>query len=212
MEDPPAWVYELVGYREYTLGRRRHGFCINCLSQALVDDIIHDGNHVLSPLIEELKFLWEVGKSTSDARKRQTFNMKARFLWTISDFPTYGMLSGWNTVGCLACPYCMENTKSFHFKHGGKHSWFDCHLRFLPMDHSFRRNKSGFLKNKTEFVAPVELPSGDEIFQWVSTIPIARERLMYGLSATTIGFHRSHNWSKKSILGPLLMEAASYPS
>jgi len=29
-------------------------------------------------------------------------------MWTINDFPTYGMLSGWGTHGRLACPHCME--------------------------------------------------------------------------------------------------------
>ena len=34
-------------------------------------------------------------------------------MWTINDFPIYGMLSGWGTHGRLACPYCMEDTKAF---------------------------------------------------------------------------------------------------
>ena len=34
-------------------------------------------------------------------------------MWTINDFPAYGMLSGWSTHGKLACPYCMENNKAF---------------------------------------------------------------------------------------------------
>ncbi|WMV07144.1 hypothetical protein MTR67_000529 [Solanum verrucosum] len=35
--------------------------------------------------------------------------MRASLMWTINDFLAYGMLSGWMTVGKLACPYCMEN-------------------------------------------------------------------------------------------------------
>ncbi|CAM8965059.1 unnamed protein product [Rhodiola kirilowii] len=34
--------------------------------------------------------------------------MRAALMWTISDFPAYGMLSGWSTQGKLGCPYCME--------------------------------------------------------------------------------------------------------
>jgi len=40
-------------------------------------------------------------------------------MWTINDFPAYGMLSGWSTHGKLACPYCMENNKAFTLANGG---------------------------------------------------------------------------------------------
>ena len=60
------------------------------------------------------------------------------------------MLSGWSTHGRLACPYYMDNTKSFVLKHGGKSCWFDCHRQFLPADHPFRRQKDAFLKNRKE--------------------------------------------------------------
>jgi hypothetical protein len=42
--------------------------------------------------------------------------MRAVLMWTINDFPAYGMLSGWVTHGRLACPHCMEHTKSFTLK------------------------------------------------------------------------------------------------
>ena len=43
-------------------------------------------------------------------------------MWTISDFPAYSMLSGWSTVGKLACPYRMENFDAFSLSKGGKTS------------------------------------------------------------------------------------------
>ena len=54
-------------------------------------------------------------------------------MWTINDFPAYGMLSGWSTHGKLACPYCMENNKAFTLANRGKASFFtvtvaSCHL------------------------------------------------------------------------------------
>ncbi|XP_021867293.1 uncharacterized protein [Spinacia oleracea] len=67
----------------------------------------------LQPLIDELKMLWELGVPTYDVSKKQNFQMRAMLHWTISDFPAYGMLSGWSTAGKLACPYCMEHTKAF---------------------------------------------------------------------------------------------------
>jgi len=54
-------------------------------------------------------------------------------MWTINDFPAYGMLFGWSTHGKLACPYCMENNKAFTLANGGKASFLivtvaSCHL------------------------------------------------------------------------------------
>lgn len=46
----------------------------------------------LKPLIEELKELWSTGVEAYDVSLNQNFNLKAVLLWTISDFPAYGML------------------------------------------------------------------------------------------------------------------------
>nr|XP_025886735.1 uncharacterized protein LOC112941461 [Solanum lycopersicum] len=62
----------------------------------------------LQPLIAELKELWDVGVETYDAVTNQTFLMHAALLWTISDFPALGMLSGWSTKGRWACPTCAQ--------------------------------------------------------------------------------------------------------
>jgi hypothetical protein len=58
-------------------------------------------------------------------------------MWTINDFPMFVMLSGRSTQGRFACPHCMENTKAFTLKNGGKSSWFDSHRRLLPHNHPF---------------------------------------------------------------------------
>ena len=67
----------------------------------------------LRPLIDELKSLWNVGVLTYDVSSKQNFMLRAALMWTISDFPAYGMLSGWSTHGRLACPVCMADTKAF---------------------------------------------------------------------------------------------------
>ena len=87
--------------------------------------------------------------------------MKAALMWTINDFPAYGMLSGWSTHGTLACPVYIHQTKSFRLKKGGKATWFDCHRWFLPPDHPFRRNKQSFLKNKVQNDPPPIKFSGE---------------------------------------------------
>jgi len=47
----------------------------------------------MQPLIEELLQLWNEGIPTYDVSLRQNFIMKVAILWTVSDFPAYGMLS-----------------------------------------------------------------------------------------------------------------------
>ncbi|KOM47545.1 hypothetical protein LR48_Vigan07g124900 [Vigna angularis] len=80
----------------------------------------------LEPLVDDLKKLWN-GVWTYDVSRKQNFLMRAILMWTTNDFPAYGMLSGWSTHGRLACPHCMEHTKSFQLSYGRKSSWFDCH-------------------------------------------------------------------------------------
>jgi hypothetical protein len=80
----------------------------------------------LRPLIDELTQLWSSGALTYDISRKHNFVMKAVLMWTINDFPAYGMVSGWSTHGKLACPYCMENNKAFTLTNGGKASFFYC--------------------------------------------------------------------------------------
>jgi len=75
-------------------------------------------------LIDELTQLWSSGALTYDISRKQNFVMRAALMWTINDFPAYGMVSGCSTHGNLACPYCMENNKAFTLTNGGKASFF----------------------------------------------------------------------------------------
>ncbi|XP_049410700.1 uncharacterized protein LOC125873917 [Solanum stenotomum] len=153
----------------------------------------------LQPLIDELKLLWSEGVETWDISRKQNFNMRATLMWTINDFLAYGMLSGWMTAGKLACPYCMEDTKSFTLKHGRKNSWFDCHRRFLPPDHEFRRKKYAFKKNKTERDGPTPILTGDDIWERVQNFPKVTEEPPYKFD----GYGVAHNWTKQSIFWEL---------
>ncbi|XP_010445863.1 PREDICTED: uncharacterized protein LOC104728603 [Camelina sativa] len=117
----------------------------------------------LQPLIYELQMLWEHGVEVFDVSMNQNFNMWAMLMWTVSDFPTYGMLSGWTTHGRLAFPYCQDNTDAIQLKHGRKTSWFDCHRRWLPEDHPYRWSTTLFKKNRQVFDSPPPEYSGEEI-------------------------------------------------
>ncbi|XP_061371827.1 uncharacterized protein LOC133314366 [Gastrolobium bilobum] len=81
----------------------------------------------LRPLINELNMFWSAGVLTYDVSLRQNFTMRAALMWTINDFPAYGMLSGWQTSGKLACPVCLEQNKGFSLQHSHKVCWFDTH-------------------------------------------------------------------------------------
>jgi hypothetical protein len=122
----------------------------------------------LQPLIDELAQLWSSGALTYDISRKQNFLIRAALMWTINDFPAYGMLSGWSTHGKLACPSCMENNKTFTLTNRGKASFFDRHHRFLPHNHRYRKNKKDFFIGRVEKdVAPPRL-SGEELFDVVS--------------------------------------------
>jgi len=45
-------------------------------------------------------------------------------MWTINDFPAYGMVSGWSMHEKLPCSYCKENNKAFTLTNDGKTSFF----------------------------------------------------------------------------------------
>ena len=94
----------------------------------------------LQPLIDELNELWCDGILTYDISTKQNFRLRVALMWTINDFPAYGMLSGWMMQGKLACPICMEDRKIFTLKYGRKNSQFDCHRRFLDINHTYRHS------------------------------------------------------------------------
>jgi len=87
---------------------------------------------------------------------------------TINDFPTYGMISSWSTHGKLACSYCMENNKASMLTNRDKASFFNCHHRFLPTNHRYRKNRKDFFVGRVENdVAPSRLFS-EELHDVVS--------------------------------------------
>ncbi|XP_057756273.1 uncharacterized protein LOC130975498 [Arachis stenosperma] len=96
----------------------------------------------LQPLIDELKQLWD-GIETYDAKEGNTFKMCAALMWTISDFPGLGNLSGWNTHSGLACPTCNLDAKPHRLKDSQK--WcFMGHRRFLNQGHKYRLDRNRF--------------------------------------------------------------------
>ncbi|XP_010424405.1 PREDICTED: uncharacterized protein LOC104709502 [Camelina sativa] len=161
----------------------------------------------LQPLIHELKHLWYEGVQTFNSSRKQNFNMQAALMWTISDFPAYGMLSGWTTHRRLSCPYCMDRTEAFQLKYGRKPWLFDCHRRFLPLHHPYRKIKKLFRKNKVVYVSPPTYVSGNDLFEQIDYYG-AQETCKCGGNYHTPanmpeGYGADHNWHKKSIFWEL---------
>ncbi|RVW77665.1 hypothetical protein CK203_053390 [Vitis vinifera] len=139
----------------------------------------------LAPLIEDLKTLWEVGVQAYDAHQREFFTLRAVLLWTISDFPAYGNLSGCTVKGYFGCPICEEETYSRRLKHGKKNSYTG-HRRFLPCNHPFRKQKKAF-DGEQEFRPPPQILIGEEILKKVKVICKIKDGLNCRLDLVDMG-------------------------
>ncbi|XP_044436209.1 uncharacterized protein [Triticum aestivum] len=113
-------------------------------------------NVLMQPLVDELTELWG-GVQTWDAYGKENFPMKAAYLWSVHDFPAFGMVAGWSTHGKFCCYDCMSDTKAFRLENGGKACWFDCHRRFLPIGHEFRTQADAFRKDTIILDEPPKL-------------------------------------------------------
>ncbi|KAG7588624.1 putative transposase Ptta/En/Spm plant [Arabidopsis suecica] len=57
----------------------------------------------------------------------------------------------------------MEDTNAFWLPGGWKICWFDCHRRFLPVNHSLRKDKTHFLKGKGVKDYPPQSLTGEHV-------------------------------------------------
>ncbi|XP_050207480.1 uncharacterized protein LOC126656899 [Mercurialis annua] len=129
--------------------------------------------------------------------------MRAALMWTINDFLAYSMLSGWSTSGRLACPHCMENTEAFTLPESGNQSWFDCHIKFLPTRHHFRRNVTEFRKGKQVRQKFGGVRTEDEVLAEVDGLGFKRA-YENDAKATNDELSKDRGWNRKSIFWDLL--------
>ncbi|XP_074337181.1 uncharacterized protein LOC141674358 [Apium graveolens] len=90
--------------------------------------------------------------------------MKRRgiLLWTISDYPALGNMSGNVIKGYNACTICVDNTKATRFVHYRKTVVLR-HRRWLPRHHPYRKQKTTFDNTVETDVAPIPL-TGEQVF------------------------------------------------
>ena len=121
-------------------------------------------------------------------------------MWTINDFPTYGILSEWSTNGQFACPVCMKQQKVLRLKNGGKFLWFDYHRCFLPRNHASRRNRTSFRKEEIVMGGPSHHIFGDQLYTEVEHYSIVTTKGDFQI----LEFKKNeHNWAKKSMFWEL---------
>jgi hypothetical protein len=84
-----------------------------------------------------------------DSHLKYRFNLHVVYLWSIHDYLAYGKFVGCRVHGRLNCSICINDTDVFRLQHGKKVSFFNCHQKFLPSNHSFSNDTWSFLKGKT---------------------------------------------------------------
>ncbi|XP_040870605.1 uncharacterized protein [Glycine max] len=145
----------------------------------------------LTPLIEDLKQLWEEGVDVWDANVQQTFRLRTMVFCTINDFPAYGNLSGYSVKGHHACPICEKNTSFIQLKHGKK-TVYTRHRRFLKAFHPYRRLKKAF-NGSQENEGPPKALTGNQVHDRVKDIETAFGKSQKKTSSP------NNMWKKRSI-------------
>ncbi|XP_062230316.1 uncharacterized protein LOC133928041 [Phragmites australis] len=120
------------------------------------------------PLVDDMLDMFVNGVRTYDASKGEYFQLRAAILWTITDFPGLGYVSGSVTSGEAACPDCHSNTDSIQLSNGCKTCYMG-HRRFLPTIHPFRFDANAFEGTTELRPAPTPL-SGEEILEWTENL------------------------------------------
>jgi len=124
--------------------------------------------------------VWSSGALTHDISRKQNFVMRATLMWTINDFPSYGMVSGWSTYRKLACPYCMKKNKAFTLTNGGKASFFTVTVVSCHRITGTKKNRKNFFIDRVEKdVAPPHL-SSEELHDVVSKY----DDIVFGLQSS----------------------------
>jgi hypothetical protein len=91
----------------------------------------------------------------------------------------------------------VKDASYFCLKFGRKICYFDCHRRFLLLDHSFRLDKETFKKNNIILEGlPMHL-SGPEITDMLNNLVLKENGDEF------VGYGNEHNWTHKCVLWEL---------
>jgi hypothetical protein len=87
----------------------------------------------------------------------------------------------------------MDDTDAFRLQYGKKVSFFDCHQRFLPSNHSFRNDTRSFLKGKTIRKGLPKRKFREDIIKVLDDLKESENGVYEGYS-------ENNNWTHKSYL------------
>jgi len=130
----------------------------------------------LSPMIEDLRLLWNDCIEVFDAYEKVNFNLRALLFCTINNFPAYGNLSGYSVKGYHVCPICEENTSYHQLKYGKKTRYIG-HRKFLKCHHPYQRLKKAFNSCQEDRTAPPPL-TGDKVYNRVSHVEVTYGKIV----------------------------------
>ncbi|XP_056856243.1 uncharacterized protein LOC130505660 [Raphanus sativus] len=134
------------------------------------------GNNIdvyLAPLIDDLKDLWAEGIEVYDSFAKENFNLRALLLWSISDYPALGTLSGCKVKGKQACNVCGKDTPARWLKFSRKFVYMG-NRRRLPPGHRYRYKKAWF-DNTVEEVNANRIQTGAEIYETLQALRMILE-------------------------------------
>jgi len=99
----------------------------------------------LGPLVRDLSKLWTGVPATNMSKPvgERAFNLRAILMWTVNDFPAYGLLSGQQVHGYKGCPLCGPETCAEHATLLNKMIYLGAR-RYLDDNHRFRRTRASF--------------------------------------------------------------------
>jgi hypothetical protein len=90
----------------------------------------------------------------------------------------------------------MNDIDAFRLQHRRKVSFFDCHQRFLPLNHEFWNDTWSFLKGKTIIKGPPKRKFEADIIQMLDDLKESENGVFDGCGV-------NHNWTHKSCLWEL---------
>lgn len=98
-------------------------------------------NVYLQPLVNDLLVLCTSGVDAFDVsapRGNQRFKLHGVMLWTLHDFPGYGVASSLQTQGLKACPICGPNILESRRSIALKKVIYTGYRKYLPYGHRLR--------------------------------------------------------------------------
>jgi hypothetical protein len=87
----------------------------------------------------------------------------------------------------------MDDSDAFRLENGKKVTFFDCHRRFLPLNHLFWSDRRSFLKEKIVRKGSPKQKFGPDIMKTLDDLKELKNGVLEGYS-------ENHNWTHKSCI------------